>query len=285
MNAPVFISHSSRDKAVAETICDTLERRGIECWISSRDIAAGANFQESIVQAVRSARVMVLVFTSNANNSNEIKKELALASRHGLSVIPVRVEDVLPGDAFSYEFATRQWIDAFGDWDAAVGRLAEHVRLALGEPAPDRPAGDPAGRRGGPRNRPPFALVAASVGAVVVIAVAAFLVTRHQGVPPQAKAPIPPGRLGHYSAADGLGGFVLDRSGADPLLRFDGSADILRLTPTPAPLGDVALRRSDGYVVLRIDSAGAITVFDEAHDDGVAARRDADAPPLSPPEP
>ena len=40
-----------------------LERHGLACWVASRDIGPGENFQEAIVKAIRSARAMVLVFT------------------------------------------------------------------------------------------------------------------------------------------------------------------------------------------------------------------------------
>jgi hypothetical protein len=131
MDASVFISHSSRDRKIAETLCHALETRGIGCWLSSRDIAPGQNFQEAIVKALRSCRAMLMVFTANANNSDEIKKELALASQNHLAVIPVRVEDVVPTDAFAYEFATRQWVDVFKDWDTSIERLAAHVQATL----------------------------------------------------------------------------------------------------------------------------------------------------------
>jgi len=71
--------------------------------------------------------VMLLVFTSNANNSDEIKKELVLAGRHGVTVVPVRVEDVVPNDAFTYELATRQWIDLFKDRERQIEILASRL--------------------------------------------------------------------------------------------------------------------------------------------------------------
>src|SRR6185312_6942489 len=49
----VFISHSSRDRKIAQTIAAALEHRGFRCWISSRDIGPGENFQEAIVRAIR----------------------------------------------------------------------------------------------------------------------------------------------------------------------------------------------------------------------------------------
>ncbi len=136
MSTPIFISYSSKDQDIAETICRALESRALTCWISCRDVHPGENFQEAIVQALRTARVMVLVFTSNANNSDEIKKELVLAGRHRVTVVPVRVEDVVPTDAFSYELATRQWIDLFKNWEREIERLATRIGDILRIAAP-----------------------------------------------------------------------------------------------------------------------------------------------------
>ena len=115
MSTPIFISFASKDLSVARTICEALENRGFQCWISSRDIGPGENFQVAIVRAIRLAKAMILVFSGNSNISEEVKKELVLAGQNRLIVIPVRVEDVAPDEAFAYEFATRQWIDAFHD--------------------------------------------------------------------------------------------------------------------------------------------------------------------------
>src|SRR5271170_8034589 len=134
LSAPIFISYSSKDQDIAETICKALESRGQNCWISCRDVRAGDNFQEAIVRALRAARVMLLVFTSNANNSDEIKKELVLAGRHRVTVLPVRVEDVAPNDAFAYEFATRQWIDLFKDWEREIDRLGKQIDTIIAAP-------------------------------------------------------------------------------------------------------------------------------------------------------
>jgi hypothetical protein len=76
MTSSIFISYASKDRAVAHTICDALEHRGFHCWIADRDIGPGENFQVSIVHAIRSAKAMILVFSANASNSEEIKKEV-----------------------------------------------------------------------------------------------------------------------------------------------------------------------------------------------------------------
>src|SRR5678815_1150810 len=132
-----FISFASKDVKVAQTLCSALESRGIPCWISARDIQPGENFQVSIVQALRHAKIMVLVFTANSNASEEMTKELALASQLKLIVIPLRVEDVTPSDAFTYEFATRQWIDVFADWETSIDQLCRRITRALENPQSD----------------------------------------------------------------------------------------------------------------------------------------------------
>jgi formylglycine-generating enzyme required for sulfatase activity len=137
---PIFISYSSKDQKSAEAICTAIEHRGFQCWISSRDIGPGENFQTQVVRAIRSAQAMVLVFSSNANNSEEIKKEIVLAGQSRIVVIPVRVEDVAPNEAFAYEFATRQWIDVFGDWEHSIQRVIRQIEGVVGE-APARPQG------------------------------------------------------------------------------------------------------------------------------------------------
>ena len=145
----VFISYSSRDSAAARRICVALEQRGCSCWIANRDVGAGENYQEAIVRAIEQARVMVLVFSANSNESREIAKELSLASRRNLVVIPARTEDVAPSGAFAYEIATRQWIDLFQDWDGALDGLAERVRAILASLEPDEEKTNEEKRDGG----------------------------------------------------------------------------------------------------------------------------------------
>ena len=135
-SSPVFVSYATADRKQALSICKAVESGGIPCWISARDVAPGENYQEAIVRSIRNARAIVLVFSRAANNSDEIKKELSLASRYRVPVIALRIEDVEPIDAFAYELATRQWIDAFEDWDRSIDTLVSRIgQLSGAEPA------------------------------------------------------------------------------------------------------------------------------------------------------
>lgn len=123
----IFISFSSTDQRKAAAVCEALEQSGVKCWVSFRDVQPGENYQSAIVQALQSAKGMVLIFSSRTSLSQEVNKEMSLASAFKLSVIPLRIENTMPQGALHYELATRQWIDAFDRWESAIGELVRAI--------------------------------------------------------------------------------------------------------------------------------------------------------------
>ncbi len=109
----VFISHSTKDKATADAACSVLESNGIRCWIAPRDVPPGMNWGQSIVGAIKEAQVMVLVFSANANYSPQIAREVERAVNRGLTIIPLRIEEVAPASSLEYYISTAHWLDAF----------------------------------------------------------------------------------------------------------------------------------------------------------------------------
>jgi hypothetical protein len=191
----VFISFSSKDRKIAETICLALESRGFPCWMSSRDVRPGENYQVAIVKAINAAKVLLLVFSANTNASDEIKKELSLASKRRLMVIPVRTEDVIPDEGFSYELATRQWIDLFAGWEGAMAQLADQIGTAAPaqtrtqNPVQDVSAGNAAASSPAfPTRQQTTAGIAAA--AVVLVGALAYFAFSPHAVAPQQTTPM-----------------------------------------------------------------------------------------------
>jgi hypothetical protein len=131
----VFVSFAHEDRAAALKILEQLERARLRCWISTRDVPRGGDFQDAIVDALEQASAMVLVFSQNADNSNEIKKEVALASHAGVLILPVRIENVEPTKGFRYQFVTRNYIDLFEDHDQNMKLMIEVLRKHQQAPA------------------------------------------------------------------------------------------------------------------------------------------------------
>ena len=112
MKHDVFISHSSKDKLIADAICANLEAAGARCWIAPRDIAAGDDWPTAISNAISSCRVMVLVFSASSNSSEDVSRELYLAANGGLVIIPFKIEAIKPRPGMEYYLARTHWLDA-----------------------------------------------------------------------------------------------------------------------------------------------------------------------------
>jgi hypothetical protein len=59
MHHDVFISHSSKDKDIANTVCEKLEENDIKCWIAPRDIQPGDDWSTTIIRAIKKSKIMV----------------------------------------------------------------------------------------------------------------------------------------------------------------------------------------------------------------------------------
>jgi TIR domain len=128
----VYISYSHVDKAAADAACATLERAGISCWIAPRDITPGDEWSAAIIKAIDQCRAMVLIFSQNANNSRQIRREVERAVTVGIPLVPVRIEDVVPTESLAYFLATVHWLDAITPpFENHLARLAESLKGLL----------------------------------------------------------------------------------------------------------------------------------------------------------
>ena len=178
----VFVSYATADRKQALSVCKAIEARGAKCWISTRDVEPGENCQEAIVRSIRQAGAMVLVFSDAANNSDEIKKELSLASRFHVPVMALRIEDVEPSDAFAYELSTRQWIDAFEGWDQSIDTLVGKLEQLRPSEAGDLGATAERPRRPRPLKRHSrWRLAFAGLVVIAIIGIAAGLIWKPFG--------------------------------------------------------------------------------------------------------
>lgn len=133
--AHIFICFSSKDEAVAREVVEFLEAEGLKCWISLRDVPAGQNYQENIVQAIEAAQGIVFLFSEHSSRSGETKKELSIGASVNTPVFPLRLAPIVPSGALRYELAIRQWVDFFPDRQKALARLAETIKKAVEAPA------------------------------------------------------------------------------------------------------------------------------------------------------
>ena len=97
---------------VADAACAALESAGIRCWIAPRDIPPGDDWSAASIRAIDQSKVMVLIFSSNANESTEIPREVQRAANRKVRIVTVRIDGAEPAEALEYYLGAVQWFDA-----------------------------------------------------------------------------------------------------------------------------------------------------------------------------
>ena len=128
----VFISYSSKDKTTADATCASLEAAGIRCWMAPRDILPGSEYGAAIVDALDRCRVVVLVFSSSANSSPQIHREIERAVSRGVPIIPLRIEETMPTESMAYFMESVHWLDAMNPpFELHLQRLGDSLKVLL----------------------------------------------------------------------------------------------------------------------------------------------------------
>jgi hypothetical protein len=108
----VFISYSHDDKPTADAACAMLEGAGIRCWMAPRDVSPDSEWGAAIVEAIDHARVMVLIFSSKANHSSQVSREVQRAVSREVIIVPLRIEPAEPSGSLAYLMSGVHWLDA-----------------------------------------------------------------------------------------------------------------------------------------------------------------------------
>jgi len=87
----IFISYSSKDQEIA----DNLMRAGFQTWIATKDIKEGS-YAKQIMQAIRDAKLFLVVISKNSISSEQEKNEIDRAFNYvkdGMSIVPFIIDN------------------------------------------------------------------------------------------------------------------------------------------------------------------------------------------------
>jgi len=198
MACDVFVSHSVKDKAVADAIVARLEADSVTCWIAPRDVVPGADWGESIIDAIESSRIMILIFSRSADASSQIKREVERAVNKGVYIIPFRVDDIPPTKSLEYFISTSQWMDAFSPpLERHLDNLAKTVKAVLKTPplpsanVPAQPEKPSSPKQPIRPSRRKSILIAITVAALVIVGGAGWYLVQKEKGPPEKPAVTP----------------------------------------------------------------------------------------------
>ena len=130
----IFISYSTKDKAMADAVCAYMENGGLRCWYAPRDIRPGADWADSIIKAIEGSRVMILIFTKDSNVSKQVMREVDYAVHVGVTIVPIRLSNEKPAESMRYYLAGLHWLDAVGkEEQEAISQLYDLCSAVIGK--------------------------------------------------------------------------------------------------------------------------------------------------------
>jgi hypothetical protein len=124
----LFVSHVTEDRVAALQVVDELERRGIRCWITPRDIEAGKAYDDEIAAAIDGSRALLLIFSEHCNSNEYIRREITVAGNARKLIIPFRIENAEPKKGLAVRLADLHWIDGFVAREKAIDEVLRTVR-------------------------------------------------------------------------------------------------------------------------------------------------------------
>jgi len=186
MSAEVFVSYASQDRDRILDLVDRLDKAGVSVWIDQMSIEGATMWSQEIVAAIRNCKVLILAISENSADSENVVKEVALASEGRKRILPVYLASAEIPESMAYQLAGIQRVEFFeGDEDAgqqSVIRALAKLGVKVSEEASTAavPKRTSHGASHAPSGQAPksegaaWGKIAAVVGGAVVLAAGIF---------------------------------------------------------------------------------------------------------------
>lgn len=117
--ADIFISYSRWDSEEALSLKTKLEAEGFSVWLDVHGIAGAEQWAQEIVEGITSCTTFILLLSPASILSENVLKELSLASEKGKRILPVDIHPVVLPSTFEYQLAGIQRL-AVSDIDGII---------------------------------------------------------------------------------------------------------------------------------------------------------------------
>ena len=202
MSAEVFISYASQDRQRIIDLVNRLDAAGVSVWIDQMSIEGATMWSQEIVAAIRNCKVLILAISENSADSENVVKEVALASEGRKRILPVYLASAEIPESMAYQLAGIQRVEFFeGDEEAgqqSVIRALAKLGVMVNEEASSAAAGapnrlthgsaHPSTSQAPKREGAAWGKIAVAVVGVAVLAVGAFLLGGSGQAPPDVPA-------------------------------------------------------------------------------------------------
>jgi|GEM_PF-2615260 len=125
----VFISFRSSEIEDANEVLEILEKDGVSCWISSRNLRPNdnENYWTNIEDAITKSKIFLVISSHDAMISRDVKKEIDIAGKQQKQRIEYKIDKTRHTSVFKYFFDGYKWIDATENKQDALEQLKRRV--------------------------------------------------------------------------------------------------------------------------------------------------------------
>lgn len=123
----LFVSYSRADSNRVDRIISYLRDSGCDVWLDRHDIRSGEQWRQQITTNVRQADAFVLFLSRTSAASDNVRREVDIASDAHTKIIPVKLDAVEIPESLQYQLAGLQFIDHTSGSQATLDELVRTV--------------------------------------------------------------------------------------------------------------------------------------------------------------
>ncbi|MDB4703170.1 TIR domain-containing protein [bacterium] len=113
MSAEVFVSYARTDRERVVELVERMRSAGIGVWVDEGGIHGASLWGQEIVDAIDASKVMVLMISDSSITSDNVVKELSIASEEKKPILPVYLQRSQLPKSMRYQLAGIQHIEFF----------------------------------------------------------------------------------------------------------------------------------------------------------------------------
>jgi len=122
MSAEVFVSYARVNRERVVQLVERMRSAGVGVWIDEGGIHGASLWGQEIVDAIESSKVMVLMLSDASITSDNVVKELSIASEDKKPILPVYLHQAEIPKSMRYQLAGIQHIEYFESNEDAAFR-------------------------------------------------------------------------------------------------------------------------------------------------------------------
>lgn len=124
----IFISYSFKDEQKALDMVNKIEKEVCPCWISCRNILVSGSFAASISQAIHNTKIVIVLLSESSNQSKHVPREISLAVKNDISILPVSLEPVSLSEGMDYWLTSIERLGPVDNYETLTNKVIEWLR-------------------------------------------------------------------------------------------------------------------------------------------------------------